>query len=109
MRRNCWRPPSPTTPRPPTTPGQFANSFAQLTEGLSLRRLFAIAQLAEEQRLPLAEVGDAVRCFKVGELDNPWKKAYLRERIQNAPEKSASGSRASNRRSSKPWISSCAR
>jgi len=65
---------------------EFANSFAQLTEGLSLHSLFAIAQLAEAQRLPLADVGDAVRCFQVGELDNPWKKAYLRERIQNAAE-----------------------
>lgn len=36
--------------------------------------------------MPLAEVGDAVRCFQVGALDNPWKKAYLRERIQNAAE-----------------------
>ncbi len=65
---------------------EFANSFAQLTEGLSLHSLFAIAQLAEAQRLPLADIGDAVRCFQVGELDNPWKKAYLRERIQNAAE-----------------------
>jgi ATP-dependent Clp protease ATP-binding subunit ClpB len=64
----------------------FADSFARLTEGSSLHGLFAIAQLAEEQRLPLAEVGDAVRCFQVGVLDNPWKKAYLRERIQNAAE-----------------------
>ena len=53
---------------------------------MSLRHLFAIARLAEEQGLPLAEVGDAVRCFKVGALDNPWKKAYLRERIRRAPE-----------------------
>ena len=63
---------------------QFADSFAQLTEGLSLHGLFAIAQLAEAQRLPLAEVGDAVRCFQVGALDNPWRRSYLRARIQNA-------------------------
>ncbi len=63
---------------------EFADSFAQLTEGLSLRSLFAIAQLAEAQHLPLADIGDAVRCFQVGELDNPWKKAYLRERIRDA-------------------------
>jgi energy-coupling factor transporter ATP-binding protein EcfA2 len=65
---------------------KFADSFAQLTEGLSLHSLFAITQLAEAQALPLADVGDAVRCFKVGVLDNPWKKAYLRERIQSAAE-----------------------
>lgn len=63
---------------------EFADGFAQLTEGLSLHSLFAITQLAEAQALPLADVGDAVRCFKVGALDNPWKKAYLRERIQSA-------------------------
>ena len=78
---------SPITPSLPTPPAtQFADSFAQLTEGLNLHHLFAIARLAEEQGLPLAEVGDAVRCFKVGALDNPWKKAYLRDRIRRAPE-----------------------
>ncbi|NJM13829.1 MAG: hypothetical protein HC889_20050 [Synechococcaceae cyanobacterium SM1_2_3] len=51
----------------------FANTFAQLTEGMSLHSLFAIAQLADAQRLTLAEIADAVRCFKIGVLDNPWK------------------------------------
>ncbi|MDQ5908992.1 MAG: ATP-dependent Clp protease ATP-binding subunit ClpB [Pseudomonadota bacterium] len=65
---------------------EFADNFAQLTEGLSLHSLFAITQLAEAQALPLAEVTDAVRCFKVGSLDNPWKQGYLRPRIQTAAE-----------------------
>ena len=71
---------------PDAARAQFADSFAQLTEGLNLYHLFAIARLAEEQRLPLADIADAVRCFKVGALDNPWKKAYLRDRIRRAPE-----------------------
>ena len=62
----------------------FANTFAQLTEGMSLHSLFAIAQLADAQRLTLAEIADAVRCFKIGVLDNPWKKPYLRDRIRTA-------------------------
>ena len=71
---------------PDAARAQFADSFAQLTEGLNLHHLFAIARLAEEQRLPLADIADAVRCFKVGALDNPWKKVYLRDRIRRAPE-----------------------
>jgi hypothetical protein len=62
----------------------FAQTFAQLTDGLPLVALADIAQLADRQGIGLADVDDAVRCFKVGAAENPWKKDYLRERIANA-------------------------
>ncbi|MEJ2378053.1 MAG: AAA family ATPase, partial [Pseudolabrys sp.] len=43
-----------------------------------------IALLARWQRIPLMDVEDAVRCFKIGATDNPWRKEYLREKIRNA-------------------------
>jgi ATP-dependent Clp protease ATP-binding subunit ClpA len=30
------------------------------------------------------DIDDAVRCYKVGALDNPWRKDYLREKIRDA-------------------------
>lgn len=43
-----------------------------------------IAQLAKRQALSHTAVEEAVQCFKVGIVDNPWKKAYMRERIASA-------------------------
>jgi ATP-dependent Clp protease ATP-binding subunit ClpB len=58
--------------------------FADATDGMSLQNMADIAVLARWQRIPLMEVDDAVRCFKVGATDNPWRKEYLREKISNA-------------------------
>ena len=60
------------------------DNFAKLTEGLSLQAMNDITQLARDQNIPLSRIEDAVRCFKVGTLDNPWKKEYLRDRIRDA-------------------------
>jgi ATP-dependent Clp protease ATP-binding subunit ClpB len=43
-----------------------------------------IAQLARSQNIAMREVEDAVRCFKVGAIENPWRQDYLREKIRNA-------------------------
>ncbi len=63
---------------------KFAQAFAQLTDGLALVALADIAQLADRQGIGFRDVDDAVRAFKVGAAENPWKKHYLRERIANA-------------------------
>jgi len=62
----------------------FAKTFANLSEGMSLRALLDITQLARAQRLGFAEITDAVRSYQVGTLENPWKRDYLRERIGTA-------------------------
>jgi ATP-dependent Clp protease ATP-binding subunit ClpB len=51
---------------------------------MSLQSMSDIAQLARWQGIPLKEVEDAVRCFKIGATENPWRKDYLREKIRNA-------------------------
>ena len=57
---------------------------ADCTDGLPLVALADIAQLADRQGIGFRDVDDAVRCYKVGVAENPWKKDYLRERIAGA-------------------------
>ena len=63
---------------------EFARRFANTTDGLTLVALGDVAQLALRQGIGIESVEDAVRCYKVGALDNPWRKDYLREKIRNA-------------------------
>ncbi len=63
---------------------KFCTRFAELSEGLWLTALADIAQLAKRQGLAHTAIEEAVQCFKVGIVDNPWKKGYMRERIAGA-------------------------
>lgn len=63
---------------------EFARRFADGTDGLTLTAMADVAQLARRQSIKLAEVDDAVRSYKVGTLDNPWRRDYLRDKIGNA-------------------------
>lgn len=63
---------------------QFVKSFTEGTEGMSLSALSDITELADRQHLGIASIEDAVRCYKVGALDNPWGKDYLRKKIRDA-------------------------
>jgi hypothetical protein len=65
---------------------KLIGQFADLTEGLTLRSLMAITALAREQGLPLAQIADAVRRYKVGLSDNPWKQSYLRDKLRHPEE-----------------------
>lgn len=62
------------------------NQFAALTEGLTLRSINAVAQIARDQRFSLDQIADAIRCYKVGVPDDPWKKPHLRESIRKGEE-----------------------
>ena len=63
---------------------EFARRLADGTDGLTLNALADIAQLARRQDIGLMAVDDAVRSYKVGALDNPWRRDYLREKIRDA-------------------------
>jgi hypothetical protein len=63
---------------------QFLKSFCEGTEGMPLAALADITELASRQGLSIGDIDDAVRCYKVGALDSPWRKDYLRERIRDA-------------------------
>ncbi len=63
---------------------QFLKRFAEGTEGMSLAALSDITELADRQQLGIRDIDDAVRCYQLGALDNPWRKDYLREKIRDA-------------------------
>jgi energy-coupling factor transporter ATP-binding protein EcfA2 len=65
---------------------QFAKSFADATDRLTLSALADIAQMAAGAGLGPNRIDDAVRSYKVGAVENPWKQSYLRERIAGATE-----------------------
>lgn len=61
---------------------KLLDMFADLTDGLTLRSMMAIGELAGDQRLPLGGIADAIRCYKVGVPDNPWREEYVAARIR---------------------------
>ena len=63
---------------------QFVKNFTEGTEGMTLTALSDITELADRRQLGIQDIDDAVRCYKVGALDNPWRKDYLREKIRDA-------------------------
>ncbi len=63
---------------------EFATRFAGGTDGMSLQAMVDISQLARTHGMGVGEVDDAVRCFKVGATENPWRKEYLKEKIRKA-------------------------
>jgi len=63
---------------------KFCTRFADLSDGLWLMALGDIAQLARRKGMGYRDIDEAVQCFKVGIVDNPWKKSYMREKIANA-------------------------
>jgi hypothetical protein len=62
----------------------FIKALADGTEGMPLTALSDITELSSRQNLGMADIDDALRCYKVGALDNPWRKDYLRDRIRDA-------------------------
>ena len=61
----------------------YVRQFADSTDGSTLRAMGAIAALARLQGAGLAGIVDAVRSYKVGVPDNPWKQSYLREKLRD--------------------------
>ena len=61
----------------------FASRFADFSDSLPLMAMNDVAQLADRQGISFSDVDDAVQCYKVGIVENPWKKPYLREKIVN--------------------------
>ncbi len=63
---------------------QFVEQLASGSEGMTLAALSDITELACRQGLRLGEIESAIRCYKVGTLDNPWQQDHLRQRIRDA-------------------------
>lgn len=65
----------------------IAGRFAEHTQGLTLRSMLEIVRLSRAGVGPTGSIEDAARCYRVGIVDNPWGKPYLRERLATAPER----------------------
>jgi ATP-dependent Clp protease ATP-binding subunit ClpB len=64
-----------------------ANRFAEQTHGVSVRGMIEIARLARGLGDVVQRLDDAVRCYRVGVLDNPWRHPSLAERLRQGPER----------------------
>ena len=62
------------------------DTFASLTDGLTVRAMMQIRSITRNQELPFAQIADAVRSYRVGIADNPWRQTYLYERIRTGHE-----------------------
>lgn len=56
--------------------------FAELAEGMTISGMFEVTRLARDRGLGAHQLGDALRAYKVGLLDSPWRAQYLPERIR---------------------------
>ncbi|MFI8769104.1 AAA family ATPase [Streptomyces sp. NPDC053792] len=60
---------------------EACEAFAAQTDGLTLQAMIEVTRLARDRGLTMAELPDAIRIYKLGVMDNPWKREYLRKRI----------------------------
>lgn len=63
-----------------------AEKLVDHTEGMTLRGMIQIRSIAHAQGISALQIPDAVRCYKVGVIDNPWKQSHLRERLDTGEE-----------------------
>jgi ATP-dependent Clp protease ATP-binding subunit ClpB len=69
---------------------ELEKQLAEQTQGMTLRSMMAIARLAVRMDTPIGEIDDAVRCYRVGVHDNPWRASHLRNRMEKASDVIAS-------------------
>ncbi len=55
--------------------------FAERTRDLSLFAMREITRMAIERQMPFEAVDDAIRIYKLGVSDNPWRRASVKHRI----------------------------
>jgi ATP-dependent Clp protease ATP-binding subunit ClpA len=63
----------------------LCDTFVEQTEGMVLSDVLAITQLCRGENLGFREIGEAVRRYKLGVTDDPWKKLD-RDKIANGRE-----------------------
>jgi AAA domain (Cdc48 subfamily)/C-terminal, D2-small domain, of ClpB protein len=55
--------------------------FAAQTHGLTLQAMKEVTRLAIERQMPFDAITDAVRIYKLGVEDNPWRRASVKQRV----------------------------
>jgi energy-coupling factor transporter ATP-binding protein EcfA2 len=70
---------------------EACGTLVNRTDALPLRAVTQILTLARQQNAMLDHLDDAVRLYKLGILDNPWKQPYLAERLRKEIREPGSG------------------
>lgn len=60
---------------------EMVQTFAAQAQGLSLQAMKAAVQIARDKGLGMGRIEDAVRAYRVGVVENPWRHDSLRDRI----------------------------
>jgi ATP-dependent Clp protease ATP-binding subunit ClpB len=71
---------------------RLVDAFAAFTEGMTLSSMREIAALAQDEGMAFTSIDDAVRYYKVGLGEDPWKQPYLHEKIRLADDPEKKGS-----------------
>jgi hypothetical protein len=61
--------------------------FVLRSEGLSLRAIESVVDIARERDISLERINDAIRCYKIGLPRDPWRESHLRQRLKEAEAK----------------------
>lgn len=68
--------------RKPTDISHSRRTMVDQTDGLPLRSVAQILTLARQRGDVIDELDDAIRVFRLGVLENPWKQPYLADRLR---------------------------
>ncbi|RDI24511.1 AAA family ATPase [Lentzea flaviverrucosa] len=71
----------PSTQDDPVAKTDPVEVFANRTEGMTLQAMRRITLLARDRDLGADRVADAVRIYKLGVDDNPWRRSSVRDQI----------------------------
>jgi len=68
-------------PDPPPDGDEEVERFAKRTDDLTLHAVREIARLCADQGLPLERADEAIRVYKLGVRDDPWRQRTVRRQI----------------------------
>jgi ATP-dependent Clp protease ATP-binding subunit ClpB len=72
--------------RPASDQERFAERFAGSADGLTLRSMLDVIDLANDRAIDMQDIDDAVRAYRVGMVDNPWRDPLLFDQIADGDE-----------------------
>ena len=62
---------------------EIVQAFAAQSDGLSLSAMQEITLLAKDRQVGFLQLPEAIRAYKLGVVEDPWRRRYLRDRIRD--------------------------
>jgi ATP-dependent Clp protease ATP-binding subunit ClpB len=72
-----------TDPHPPKQARDAIKSFADQSDGLSLKAMGDVTRLAKDRSGSLDALPDAIRTYKLGVVEDKWRRSHVRHRIRD--------------------------